>query len=165
MWIWLDKNGKVEQYLTHGKSPVVGDTDFQIFAYFDGLDINNFDTATIKFKKPDRQGSTYDALYMTLTEMKYEYMDGDGSFSKFNSFGNPYKGFLFDFSDCFSSAEIVKLLDTPGNWEATISILSQNNKVKVSGLITFNVGSSTMDSEEQSELTLEQILENSKQII
>ena len=51
MWIWLDKNGTVKQYLTHGSSPVVGETDFQIFAYFDGLDTEFFDNATIKFKK------------------------------------------------------------------------------------------------------------------
>lgn len=160
MWIWLDKTGRVKQYLTHGPSPVVGETDFQIFAYFDGLDTEYFDSATIKFRKPDQQGSTYPVLFMRKVDMPYEYMSSDGSMSNFNETNSPYTGFLFDFSDFTEGDEIVRLLDTPGLWEATITVLGSPNKTNVSGLITFNVGSSASDSEDQTILTLDQILEN-----
>lgn len=160
MWIWLDKTGRVKQYLTHGPSPVVGETDFQIFAYFDGLDTDYFDSATIKFKKPDQQGSTYPVLFMRKVDMPYEHMPSDGSMSLFNEANSPYTGFLFDFSDFTEGDEIVRLLDTPGLWEATITVLGAPNKVNVSGLITFDVGSSASDSESQTELTIDQILEN-----
>lgn len=160
MWIWLDKTGRVKQYLTHGPSPVVGETDFQIFAYFDGLNTDYFDSATIKFRKPDQQGSTYPVLFMRKVDMSYEYMPSDGSMSNFNESHGLYTGFLFDFSDFTEGDEIVRLLDTPGLWEATITVLGSPNKTNVSGLITFNVGSSTSDSEDQTILTLDQILEN-----
>ena len=159
MWIWLDKTGRVKQYLTHGPSPVVGETDFQIFAYFDGLDTDYFDSATIKFRKPDQQGSTYPVLFMRKVDMPYEHMDGDGSTSLFNENHSPYTGFLFDFSDFTDGDEIVRLLDTPGLWEATITVLGSPNKTNVSGLITFNVGSAAGDNENQTQLTMDQILE------
>ena len=98
MWIWLDKNGKVQQYLTHGSSPVVGRTDFQIFAYFDGADIGFFENATIKFRKPDQQGSTYPVLFMKKVSMPYTYDSSDGSVSLFKEADSPYTGFLFDFA-------------------------------------------------------------------
>ena len=160
MWIWLDKNGTVKQYLTHGPSPVVGETDFQIFAYFDGLDTDFFDSATIKFRKPDRQGSVYPVLFMRKVDMPYHYMSGDGTMSFFNENGSPYTGFLFDFSDFTEADEVVRLLDTPGLWEATITVLGSPNKTNVSGLITFEVGHSASDNEDQTELSLDQILEN-----
>lgn len=160
MWIWLDKTGKVKQYLTHGGSPVVGETDFQIFAYFDGLDTDYFDSATIKFRKPDQQGSTYPVLFMRKVEMPYEHMESDGSASFFKEEHSPYTGFLFDFADFTDGDEIIRLLDTPGLWEATITCLGAPNKTNVSGLITFSVGSAAGDSEEQTELSIDQILEN-----
>lgn len=160
MWIWLDKYGRVKQYLTHGPSPVVGETDFQIFAYFDGLDTDYFDSATIKFRKPDQQGSVYPVLFMRKVDMIYEHMDSDGNVSLFDESHGPYTGFLFDFADFTEGDEIVRLLDTPGLWEATITCLGAPNKTNVSGLITFNVGDSAFDSENQTELSIDQILEN-----
>ena len=160
MWIWLDKTGKVQQYLMHGNSPIVGETDFEIFAYFDGLDINFFDEASIKFRKPDRQGSTYPILFMKKVDMIYKHMSMDGDSSKFNENDSPYTGFLFKFSDFAQDEEVVRLLDTPGLWEATITCLGGSNKTNVSGLITFSVGKSASDSEDESELTLDQVLQN-----
>lgn len=160
MWIWLDKNGTVKQYLTHGPSPIVGETDFQIFAYFDGLDTEFFDSATIKFRKPDRQGSTYPVLFMKKTNLDYERLPGDGTMTNFDPNKNPYTGFLFDFSDFIDGDEVVRLLDTPGLWEATITVLGSPNKTNVSGLITFEVGQSASDSEDESELSLDHLLQN-----
>lgn len=160
MWIWLDKNGTVKQYLTHGNSPVVGETDFQIFAYFDGLDTNVFDSATIKFRRPDLEGSTYPVLFMKKVDMVYKYMEGDGTMSNFKEEDSPYTGFLFDFADFTSSDEIVRLLDTPGLWEATISLLGAPSSVNVSGLITFSVGDSSSSIDDETKLTIDQILEN-----
>lgn len=160
MWIWLDKTGRVKQYLTHGPSPVVGETDFQIFAYFDGLDTEFFDNATIKFRKPDRQGSTYPLLFMKKVNLNYATMPGDGTMTNFDPNKNPYTGFLFDFSDFIEGDEVVRLLDTPGLWEATITVLGSPNKTNVSGLITFEVGQSTSDGEDEPELSLDQLLQN-----
>lgn len=160
MWVFLDKTGKVKQYLMHGNSPIVGETDFQIFAYFDGLDIDFFDNATIKFRKPDRQGSTYPVLFMKKTSMTYNYMEGDGTLSKFNENHGPYTGFLFDFSTFTDAEEVVRLLDTPGLWEATITCLGAPAKTNVSGLITFNVGPAASDSESETEVGIDLILEN-----
>lgn len=161
MWIWLDKNGKVKQYLTHGVSPVVGETDFQIFAYFDGLNTNYFDNATIKFRKPDRTGSTYPIFFMRKVDMNYKYEEGDSRGAYFNESHGPYTGFLFDFSGFINGENIVRLLDTPGLWQATINVLaSGSSKVNVSGLITFNVGHSTSEDEGQSNVTIDQVLEN-----
>lgn len=161
MWIWLDKNGKVKQYLTHGASPVVGETDFQIFAYFDGLNTNYFDNATIKLKKPDRLGSTYPIFFMKKVDLDYKYEEGDSKDSYFNESHGPYTGFLFDFSGFINGEDIVRLLDTPGLWKATITTLASNSsKVNVSGLITFNVEHSASESEEGSTVTIDQILEN-----
>lgn len=160
MWIWLDKTGRVKQYLTHGPSPVVGETDFQIFAYFDGLDTEFFDSATIKFRKPDVNGSSYPILFMKKVDMEYKKMDSDGDSSNFSENHGPYTGFLFDFSDFTRDDEIVRLLDTPGLWSATITCLGTPNKANVSGLITFSVGQSAFDGESETELTIDQIFEN-----
>lgn len=160
MWIWLDKTGRVKQYLTHGDSPVVGETNFQIFAYFEDLDLTYYDSATIKFQKPDRQGSTYPVLCMKKVTMPYVHMEGDGTTSNFKEANSPYSGFLFDFADFTSQDEIVRLLDTPGLWKATITLLGQSNRINVSGLITFEVGQSASDSEEETEISLDQILQN-----
>lgn len=160
MWIWLDKTGQVEQYLTHGSSAVVGETNFQIFAYFHELNLNDIQTATIKFEKPDKTNSTYPALFMTRATMDYTYMDSDGSLSRFNENDSPYSGFLFDFANFEGGDEVVKLLDTPGLWKATITLLGTYNKITVSGLITFSVGPSAYDTEDPTEVTVDQVLQN-----
>lgn len=161
MWIWLDSTGKVKQYLMHGPSPVVGETDFQIFAHFEGLDYELFDSATIKFRKPDRQGNAYPTLFMRKVNLPYMPLAGDtgNTYFEINHEGG-YWGFLFDFSKFTSDDEVVRLLDTPGVWQATITCLSAPTKTNVSGLITFTVGASASDSEDPTELALDQILEN-----
>lgn len=160
MWIWLDKTGKVYQSLVHGNAPTVGETDFKIFAYFDGLNPESVNAATIKFRRPDMQGSSYPVLYMTRKNMIYSPMSSDGANCLFKAANNPYRGFVFDFSSFLSGQEIVRLLDTPGMWEATITLLRYPNKTNVTGLIKFYVGASAGDNEEASELSEDQILEN-----
>lgn len=160
MWIWLDKTGKVYQSIVHGNAPTVGETDFKIFAYFDGLNPESVNAATIKFRRPDMQGSSYPVLYMTRKDMIYSPMSSDGANCLFKTADNPYRGFVFDFSSFLSGQEIVRLLDTPGMWEATITLLRYPSKTNVTGLIKFYVGASAGDNEEISELSEDQILEN-----
>lgn len=160
MWIWLDKTGKVYQSLVHGNAPTVGETDFKIFAYFDGLNPESVNAATIKFRRPDMQGSSYPVLYMTRKNMIYSPMSSDGANCLFKTANNPYRGFVFDFSSFLSGQEIVRLLDTPGMWEATITLLRYPSKTNVTGLIKFYVGASAGDNEEASELSEDQVLEN-----
>lgn len=157
MWIWLDKYGQVQQYLTHGSAAVSGETDFQIFAYFNGLNTEFFDYATIKLKRPDMDDSIYPSLSMKKVDLKYTYLPADGSSSKFTD-GITYTGFWFDFSDFTQDEEVVILLDTPGLWEASITLFGSTNKMNASGLITFEVGDSTYEG--LTELTLDQVLAN-----
>ena len=158
MWIWLDKTGRVKQYLMHGPAPVAGDTDFQIFAYFDGLDTSFYDYASIKFRRPDINGSTFE-FQMSKVTMPYVYSSSDGSMSKFNENNSPYTGFLFDFSDFTSEQEETCYLDTPGLWKASIALQGQG-RVKVSGMITFNVGDSAFVTDESTTPTIEEIIDN-----
>lgn len=161
MWIWLDRFGKVKEYLTHGCSPVVGDTTFQIFVHFDGVDINALGAATIRLRKPDRQRTAYPALFMKKTVEEYEPYPEDSVDSRFRAQSH-WTGFMFDFSD-FLAGDIVRLLDTPGMWEATISVIMADNpsKVMASGLITFEVGGAVSeDEEEQSDVGIGQLIEN-----
>lgn len=162
MWIWLDRYGKVKEYLTHGMTPVVGDTMFQIFAYFDGLDIDTVASARIKLGKPDRQRNFYPGLYMTKAELTFEREPEDSRDTRFQENTN-YKGFIFDFSN-FLSGDIVKLLDTPGLWSATISLTMADNpgRIMSSGLITFDVGRAVgdEDSEDQTEMDISEVIEN-----
>lgn len=158
MWIWLNKYGRVEKYLTHGGAPVAGETDFQIFAYFDGLDLEYYDVASIKLRRPDINGSLYPALVMKKTNLTYHYIEGDRESSFVE--GQTYTGFLFDFSDFVqndgTSDDVVVLLDTPGLWEATITLLGSPASLNLSGLICFEVGSSVYN--DTTDVDLDQVL-------
>ena len=87
------------------------------------------------------QGSEFPDLFMVTAEFNY-----DGSFARISRFKeekNPYKGFVFDFSKVRDSEGSVIMLDTPGMWEASITLINTNNAVyNVQGLIRFNVATS-----------------------
>lgn len=157
--IWLDSSGRVKQYLTRGNYPNVGETDFSIFAYFDGLDMDEFDSATIKFKKPDRQGSTYPLLVMMKSSLTFASRQSDGGNVMFTP-GETYSGFRFYFANFTDGDEFISLLDTPGLWEATITVIASHGRANVSGLITFSVGQSASDQEEETVLSIDEVVKN-----
>lgn len=144
MWLYFNQNGTlVEAGLQHGPAARSGTTDFQIFAYFENVDltVNNF--ATIKLIKPDLNDSSYPLIAMRRTVMKYEKMPGENS-NYFKEDGGPtsdgyYPGFVFDFSNFSGDQNVAILLDTPGLWQAIVSLYSLNHIISVQGTATFNV--------------------------
>lgn len=144
MWLYFNSEGAlVESGLQHGPAAKAGTTNYQIFAYFDGVDLitNNF--ATIKLIKPDFENSSYPLLAMRRVNMEYKKMGYENS-EYFTENGGPnndgvYPGFIFDFANFNGDQNVAILLDTPGLWKAIISLYSINNVISVQGTSTFNV--------------------------
>lgn len=144
MWLCFNSNGAlVEPALQHGPAARAGTTNFQIFAYFQGIDLTVNSLATIKLFKPDLTHSSYPLLAMRRVDLKYEKKAGENS-SYFAEDGGPhgdgiYPGFLFDFSNFSGDQNVAILLDTPGLWEAVISLYGIDHIISVQGTSTFNV--------------------------
>ena len=140
MWIWFNKNGVLINSTIHGSAARVGTGDFQIFAYFDGLNVDDYYTdATIRFRRPDLQGSEYPSLFMQRVDnLVYNKDESDTDSIGFQN-GHSYTGFMFDFGNFQDNEDYVSLLDTPGLWEATISLYGGNGAKNVVGIVTFNV--------------------------
>lgn len=144
MWLCFNSNGAlVEPALQHGPAARAGTTNFQIFAYFQGIDLTVNSLATIKLFKPDLTHSSYPLLAMRRADLKYEKKEGENS-SYFAEDGGPhgdgiYPGFLFDFSNFSGDQNVAILLDTPGLWEAVISLYGIDHIISVQGTSTFNV--------------------------
>ena len=126
MWIYFDENGTLIHYLDrHGPTARVGSTDFQIFAFFDNVDLYVYNTATIKFVKDDFNESGCPTLFMTLirnapfvlNEASHETEQGVYPFVP----GHKYTG-LFDFANFNGGQDVSVLLDTPGKWRAVITL-------------------------------------------
>ena len=147
MWIWFNDKGILKQQITHDSYARVGSTTFKIFAYFDGIDIEeNYTSATIRFQRPDLKKSEYPLLYMKKVSIPFELTDIDGNPDDilFKESEGPYKGYLFDFGNFTQEEDNIVLLDTPGRWEATITLYNSSNR-NVVGLITFNVQASVSE--------------------
>ena len=143
MWLYFNSNGTLVESLEHGPAARAGTTDFQIFAYFQGVDLAINSLATIKLFKPDLTHSSYPLLAMRRADLKYEKKAGENS-SYFAEDGGPhgdgiYPGFLFDFSNFSGDQNVAILLDTPGLWEAVISLYGIDHIISVQGTSTFNV--------------------------
>lgn len=144
MWLCFNSNGAlVEPALQHGPAARAGTTNFQIFAYFDGVDLTSNNFATIKLIKPDFNDSSYPLLAMRKVVMKYTQMSGENS-SHFTANGGPnsdgnYPGFLFDFSNFSGDQSVAILLDTPGLWRAVITLYNANQVMSTQGTATINV--------------------------
>lgn len=170
MLLWFDKNGVLKEVLDYGATAKAGSQTFQIFAYFDLGDnyTDVYGSATIRFQRPDLEKTEYPTLMMTKSEIIFDSSKTDAGSSYSGKFVNTkkYIGYVFDFSSIRdqSSQSVVTLLDTPGIWEATITLINNdagygiNNVV---GLVTFNVeGSVISEDDEPTELTYDVLLTN-----
>lgn len=154
MLLYFNKNGQLLEKLEYGSAPRVGMTNFQIFAYFADLNSNdstysNYSSAMIRLKRPDLEGSEYPSLFMRTASITFDE-DTAGMESNYFEDDTAYYGFIFNFSNVTDGESIIKLLDTPGMWQATITLLNNNTGDFVTGLVEFNVESavSTADDDE-----------------
>lgn len=143
MIVVFDKRGVVkEQLMDYGNAPRVGSQTFQIFAYFNEVNLANYDIAYIKLQRPDLGDSDYPVLFMTKADLTFDSTKTNSHSNYFEN-GEEYPGFLFDFSkivDVENNGSVVTLLDTPGLWKATITLVSSKKVANVVGVVTFEVG-------------------------
>ena len=161
MLLYFDKTGQLLEQLDYGQHPRVGSTNLTIFAYFDELDVEHvYTSALIKFKRPDLEGSEYPSLFMVASCLHYNSsIESSNYFSSSNTGG--YRGFAFDFSKIRSDDQIVKMLDTPGMWEASITLINSSTGFNVTGLIKFSVGGAVSSADDDpTEIGIETIIEN-----
>ena len=161
MLVYFDENGVLKEQLdSYGNLPRVGSQYFKIFAYFDGIDLDSYGAAYIRFQRPDLSDSSYPILFMVQADLTYDPEIPDGISQYFSENGGPNNGtypcYLFDFSQIINienkddpdDDHVVTLLDTPGQWIATITLLdSVSGATNVVGTISFNVDGE--DEEEQ----------------
>lgn len=164
MLLYFDEYGVLKEQLTYGEPGRVGDTEMQIFAYFDGVDVRDvYNAAFIRFQKPDINGSEYPALFLKLVNLTFDPSVHSNYFSA-NGGPNPdgtYPCYLFDFSEITDTEGIVKLLDTPGLWRATLTLTSSSSyTANVTGTFTFNVESSAVSTDDETVITYDVIASN-----
>ena len=163
MIVCFNKKGVIKEQLdNYGNSPRVGSQNFQIFAYFDGITMANYGSAYIKLQRPDINGSSYPIMFMVEANLHYQSMQNVSS--NYFTPGQTYKGYLFDFSkvvdnDLPTGKNIVTLLDTPGQWKATITLISRTKVANVVGTMTFNVSGVASD-ENETEISFDIITHN-----
>ena len=97
MYLYFNKNGQLLERLEHGPQARAGSTNFEIFAYFEGLNVDTLYTdATLTLIKPDFDRSIEGNLYMPfVNDVKYEIADGENPTHFVN--GKTYKGFYFSY--------------------------------------------------------------------
>lgn len=159
MWLYFNEKGQLLVSLEHGNPARAGTTDFKIFAYFKDVDVStSFSNATIKLRKPDLTGSGYPTLLMERSVQVFHLMSGEtaNSVSPFKD-GDTYIGYLFDFSNFNTTEDEEVLLDTPGLWEATITLIGANRSLNVQGMATFNVQRGTT-SDDETEIDIDTVL-------
>ena len=155
MLVYFDQNGVLKEELdSYGNFPRVGSQYFKIFAYFEGLDLEtDYTAAYLHLQRPDLSDSSYPVLFMVQANLHFDPEDADGGSAYFTANGGPnpdgsYPCYLFDFSSVIDNAgtvatdddHIVTLLDTPGQWLATITLInSDTGATNVVGTISFNV--------------------------
>ena len=140
MWLYFNKKGQILEILEHGSPAVSGTTNFEIFAFFEDVDVNLlYTTATIKLRKPDLVGSQYPLLLMQPTQKVFYLDEEHDEHSNYFEDGEPYTGFYFDFANFNTHQDTEVLLDTPGLWQAVISLMGNNRRAAVQGVATFYV--------------------------
>ena len=172
MLLWFNKNGVLKEQLNYGATARVGTQNFKIFVYFDTSNDTDYTevygAAAIKFQRPDLENTEYPTLMMTKAKITFDKdmtEDGDNYSGLFED-GTKYTGYVFDFSKIKDTSlnSIVTMLDTPGLWKATVSLISGDSETAVNnvvGLFTFNVEGSVSDSDEDiTELSYDVITDN-----
>lgn len=158
MILYFNKYGQLLEQLEYGQSARVGMTDLKIFAYFEGVNVTSiFDSALIRFRRPDLEGSEYPDLYMQYGRLIFNpAINNDREGAYFKSTGGPdqngvYYGYVFDFSKVTDTEGIVRMLDTPGMWEASITLIDSSTGNFVTGLVRFNVAYSVSSVDDEAQ--------------
>lgn len=153
LWLYYNSRGQLLESINTGGNARAGTTDFQIFAFFDSVNLSVYGEASLKLRKPDYQETEYASLLMTLTNVQFP---GTTSSSYFVA-GQSYRGFLFDFASYNNTEDIAILLDTPGLWKAVISLYSTGGVISVQGIATFLVENGIYNPD-GTELNLDDVL-------
>ena len=157
LWAKFNSNGQYIGQANVGSEPFAGTDNFQIFAVFDGVNLSNYGSASIKFYKPDLNQSSVISLPMikkvTPNQIKFE-----GATNDYFTNNEYYSGFYFDFQDYVTDGT-EEILDTAGLWRAVITLMSVRDLSlrNVVGSVTFSVGNGN-ESEESHDASIEQLL-------
>lgn len=153
LWVLFNNSGQCLGQANVGSLPFAGTDEFQIFAVFEDVNLDNYGSASIKLYKPDLSLSSDTALPMVKETIEF-----DGSANDYFTVGTSYTGFYFDFRD-YSNEDGSELLDTAGDWRAVITLLNVRTSTlrNVIGSVTFNVGNGN-ESEESGDVSLDSIL-------
>ena len=158
LWVKFNSNGQYIGGKNVGSLPFAGTDEFQIFAVFEDINLDNYGAASLKLYKPDLQAHSDTVLAMT----KRTGIVFDGEENAYFTVGTAYDGFYFDFRD-FANDDGSEILDTAGMWRAVITLLNVNpayNTLRnVQGSVTFEVGNGN-ESEESGNVSLDDILTN-----
>lgn len=149
MVLYFNEYGRLLEYLEYGNVARVGTTDFKLFAYFEGME--NATLATIRLKRPDLEGSEYPDLFMMPDDFIFNPSVQESAY--FKTEDNPYPGFVFDFNNVMNNGNKVRVLDTPGRWEATITVYTNDvdSPANVVGTIEFLVEEAVSAYDEEAE--------------
>lgn len=156
MWLYFDKNGAIKEVLEHGSPARTGSTNFEIFAYFEDLNIlDDFGSAKMSLIKPNQayaeKNSVYDGISLSIvtktfvptsSEINQEYFQPNQS----------YTGYYFNFTQVTihddEVEEPVILLDTPGTWSAILTLFGLNGNINVQGRSEFFVQDTGYEEDE-----------------
>lgn len=156
MWLYFNSTGQLLESLEHGSPARAGATDFEIFAFFEGVNTDvSYGDPSIKFYRPVYDGDTYPLLAMAPSTKTFHLAEGENS-TYFQN-GVKYEGFCFNFSSFNVGDNITILLDTPGLWEAVITLYGANSELNVQGRIGFFVENENY-YEGETELNLDSVL-------
>ena len=156
MWLYFDKNGAIKEVLEHGSPARTGSTNFEIFAYFEDVNIlTDYNNAKLSLIKPNQayaeKNSVYDGLSMKIKTKTFVSRQSDSNAAFFRP-NQHYTGYYFDFNQVTMTydefSDLLVLLDTPGVWSAIITLFSANGNINVQGRAEFNVQDTGYEEEE-----------------
>lgn len=157
MWLYFNENGQLIETLEHGNVARSGTTNFEIFAFFNNVDVPNlFSNATIKLRKPDLSGSEYPLLLMKLETKRFVKVS-ESEETNYFEVDKEYTGYYFNFADFNDSQDSEVLLDTPGMWQAVITLIGSDRRLNVQGVVNFYVENGVFD-EKGHEISIDSLL-------
>lgn len=148
MLAYFDKDGRIIKLFEYGRTAHIGSTDYNFFAYFEGVETDIFSLATLNLKKPS--GAFVSAPLQAGAITKHLVFDEDIDTDSYAPFVNDSypRGFSFQigsYNNTDGSTTIY--LDEAGLWEATITLTSEDGRM-VEGKATFYVFESALEIED-----------------
>ena len=176
MILYFNKDGQLLEKLAYNEgTPEAGTNEFSIFAYFEGLneEYQNYQTAMLRLRRPDLQGSEYPDLFMTKEDLTFDSSIENSNYFKTNGGPNNdgvYPGFLFDFRTILDGTEPVILLDMGGTWNASITLHGTDGEYmtrrNVTGLLKFTVLPSVVsDDDDEPDFNLSALESNIRNLL